>query len=163
MKECKICGSIEGIGLSKIIFHHLSYVPEIGIDVCRKCHLGLHLIDIESLEKIIRLKKEYGHLWVNGNEQYFNSNRAKEVRKKYSQSEKGKERAKQRYKNIKNTDEWKKKRQEYIARKKDIIKERKRKQYLKYKETIPEKLKQINREAGKRYRDKKIRERVASL
>jgi hypothetical protein len=152
MRECEICHSTE-----KIVFHHLSYDPEMGIDVCRKCHFALHCIDVDVFPKIMELKKKYGHLWVNGNEQYQKSKRFREVQKLYRKTEKAKEGEKR----IRQSEEFKKKRKEYLMKNREVIAQRKREQYLKYKRENPDKLKEINRRAGKRYYEKTKTERVA--
>jgi len=156
MEFCEICHSIK-----KIVFHHLSYDPEFGIYVCKKCHFPLHQNDIESLEKIIKLKKEYGHLWVNGNYQYFHSKHASEIRRKYAQSEKGKEKAKVRTEIEGFKEKTKNKRKEYLKNNSGKVKQLRHNQYSRRKEKNPEKLKKVNRKAGKKYRDKKRNERVA--
>lgn len=57
----------------KTLKHHLSYDPEILLDVCSPCHLALHTVDIGAFQKLAEIKKQYGHLWENGYEKYLKS------------------------------------------------------------------------------------------
>lgn len=61
------------------------------MDVCRNCHYGLHQISIDALQKIIDIKRQFGHLWKNCHEQYLKSNRYREVKRLYKQTPKNKE------------------------------------------------------------------------
>jgi hypothetical protein len=149
---CEICHKF-----GKIVRHHLSYDPEILMDVCHSCHLTLHLVDIEALEKIIELKKKYGHLWTNGNEQYQKSKHYKKIQTAYRKTDKCRMKEKER----RQDPEWKAKRQAYLDKNKEGIKQLKHRWYLEFKEKYPEKLKEINRKAGKKYYDKKKIEQVA--
>ena len=67
-KYCSICGSDKNL-----IYHHLSYEPEIVVIVCRKCHQAMHrLAEIDKKHQIVIVDwvKQYGDLWKNGRGYY---------------------------------------------------------------------------------------------
>jgi hypothetical protein len=87
----------------------------------------MHFIDVSTLEKIIELKKKYGHLWLNGNEQYLKSNRRTEIIKIYQ----GTQKAKEVNRKYLESEKFAKTRERYLEKNAEKIKVRKHNHYLK--------------------------------
>ncbi len=125
-KDCKICRSNRNLEA-----HHLSYNPELIVYLCGYCHRFLHRLPFYSESQLKEFQlwvKEYGHLWINGKQQYSKSPHAKKYLHDYRRTHlelyrKGSE--KYRLKN-KNNPEYKtlriKYQKEYYQRHKDVLK-----------------------------------------
>ena len=56
-KKCQLCG--KDVPTKKIIKHHLSYSPEVIVELCRKCHSLAHKKDFSKGQaRLNELKKE---------------------------------------------------------------------------------------------------------
>jgi len=94
------------------IKHHISYDPEIIMDLCYPCHNLIHNLNklsIESIAEAIQLVLNYGHLWENGFEKYRNSESYKENQSKWH---------KKYYQKFKDTERYKKYRETYYNKNK---------------------------------------------
>ena len=78
-KNCILCNSIKNIH-----GHHLSYDPEIVINLCLKCHLFLHLFSRFSEDQITKIREwvvQYSKQWVDGTNKYRKSKYRKQLKK----------------------------------------------------------------------------------
>jgi hypothetical protein len=84
VKACLLCGRIEG----RIEGHHLSYDPEIVIDLCKRCHNFVHYFPYYSEDQIQKVRewvKSFSYQWQNGTQKYLKSHYAKKVRQEFRQ------------------------------------------------------------------------------
>lgn len=61
--QCEICGKIRNEKHRKFHEHHISYIPERIIILCKECHYALHNIPLMALFKLLELKWMYGDRW----------------------------------------------------------------------------------------------------
>uniref|UniRef100_A0A6M3KEF1 Uncharacterized protein n=1 Tax=viral metagenome TaxID=1070528 RepID=A0A6M3KEF1_9ZZZZ len=60
---CEICEQKWDPRHRRFHEHHISYVPEKIIILCKACHYALHHISLESLFRLLELKWLYGTIW----------------------------------------------------------------------------------------------------
>jgi len=85
MKACFLCSRTEG----RIEGHHLSYEPEIVIDLCKRCHNFVHSFPYYSEDQIQQVRewaRSFSHQWKGGTQKYLKSDYAKKYRQKYRQN-----------------------------------------------------------------------------
>jgi hypothetical protein len=111
--KCKICMD-KGV----LIGHHLSYLPEKIVMICRPCHSILHWLARRSkkirsqmMDQMIDLIDSYGKNWIPG--QYPNSERCQKYKKLYIPSWKKSENGKLSQKKYNHSELAKKSRHKY--------------------------------------------------
>ena len=80
MNICKLCNNTNNS--KRMANRHLSYVPEITVLLCHKCHAGLHSLSILTDEKLtlaMQWLTEYRHLWEDAGVQYKKSKSYKDL------------------------------------------------------------------------------------
>ncbi len=140
MKYCSICGLEK-----KLVTHHLSYNPEIIINLCQHCHLTMHKIARllpDKQDTLFEMVRQYGSQWENGHAKHI---KTEHCRKK----------ARERY--IYRTDKAKNRIREY--RKTDRYKEYKKEYQKKYRQRNLEKIRDYERQYAQERRDKLDKEK----
>ena len=87
---CPLCNKVK-----KLLGHHLSYEPEIVINICEACHIEFHnmvrLYKTDRFNKYIEWIKQYGDTqWDDGKAKYLRSSYSKTARNRWVNSERGK-------------------------------------------------------------------------
>ena len=125
--KCTICNKDQ-----KLICHHLSYEPEIIIDVCHGCHWLMHRLAImpqDQQDIILDYIRKYSDQWENGREKYHKSEHSKNRVKEYQKTDKYQNckkryaesnRAKNKQKEYEKSDKIKKHRKEYYLKNKKL-------------------------------------------
>lgn len=61
--QCEVCGKIRNEKHRRFHEHHISYIPERIIILCKECHYALHNIPLFALFKLLEIKWMYGEKW----------------------------------------------------------------------------------------------------
>lgn len=83
----------------KLWAHHITYIPEEIVYVCRQCHSVIHWINrigMDALNQIISWTLLYGKSWENGNQKYQASQHKKEVNSQWQKKNRERRNATQR-------------------------------------------------------------------